>query len=447
MKYKYLNIKQLIYYGLSLAIISLLLFSCSTTRVAIDSKDLSYLYNPSRNSLNPLYNVRNESDNESILSIKFFTSELYFSEANTQGVALASLLVTAKLYTTEQGRILADTAAYTLNIYKENSPPEHIYQIPLQVDPGREYLVELKILDRVRLQVVQAFITFNTLSDYNRYNFRAVGYLDKNMIFKPILKVNEYVNLLYLHNNIDSIFVSYYKPYQEIPHPPSMILPEKTPDYPPDTTIAIPYSDTIPVMLPSKGIYLCSASREIMEGYTFLNLGEEFPAMTTPGVMIEPLAYLATENEMNNIKDAEKQKLALDEFWIGCGGNIERARELIRIYYTRVYYANHYFTSYTEGWRTDRGMVYIIYGPPDKVYKSSDGESWGYLKPVIKSSWGPRYRVKDEYLFFTFRKRNNVFSDNDYYLSRNETLVTMWDQAIASWRKGIVFRFDNPDEF
>ncbi len=447
MNNKRLYIKDIIRLITVLVIIPVLISSCRTTRVAVDSKDLSYLYNPTRNSLNPLYNIRNESDHESILSIKFFTSELYFSEANSQGVPLASILVTAKLFNTEQGRVLADTSAYNLAIYKENSPPEHIYQIPLKVDPGREYLVEVKILDKVRIQVVHAFLTFNTLSDYNRYNFRAQGHFNKNEIFKPILKADEYVNLIYLRGNIDSLYISYFKPYSEIPYPPSLLLPEKTLDYPPDTIISLPYSDTIPLMLPRKGIYFFSTEREVKEGFTFLNLGEEFPTLTTLAVMIEPLAYLASESEMKTMRDAVRSKLALDEFWIGCGGNIERARELIRIYYTRVYYANHYFTSFTEGWRTDRGMIYIIYGPPDKVYKSSDGESWGYLKPVIKSSWGPRYRVKDEYLFFTFRKRNNVFSDNDFYLSRSETLVTLWEQAIASWKKGIVFRLDNPEEY
>ncbi|MGB8490867.1 MAG: hypothetical protein WCE64_07390, partial [Bacteroidales bacterium] len=72
--------------------------------------------------------------------------------------------------------------------------------------------------------------------------------------------------------------------------------------------------------------------------------------------------------------------------------------------------------------------------------------SWGYRKPVIKSSWGTRYHIKDQYLYFNFNLRDSRFSDNDYYLSRSETLVTLWDKAIANWRKGIVFRLDNPEE-
>jgi len=420
--------------------------SCRTSQTAIDSKDLSYLYNPTKISINPRYNVINQSDDRSILSVKLFTRELFFSEANPQGIPIAQMLITVKLFSTGQGRVLADTAYYNLNIVKEESNPEYVYEIPLRVKPGQEYLAEVKILDRIRLQVVQAFVPFNTLTYFNSYNFRALGNFEKNLLFNPVLRINEYVNLIYLRGLIDSLYISYYKPLREIPYAPSMLLPDKTVDYPPDTIVPLPYSDTLPLMFPREGIYFCSTGRDIPEGYTFFNFGVSFPQMTTPEVMIEPLGYIASEDEIVNLRNAPKPKVALDEFWIKCGGNVEKSRELIRIYYTRVLYANYYFTSYKEGWRTDRGMIYIIYGPPDKVYKNSEGESWGYRKPVLKSSWGTRYRVSEEYLYFTFRKKQNIFSDNDYYISRSETLVTFWEQAVASWRKGIVFRLDNPDE-
>ena len=91
-------------------------------------------------------------------------------------------------------------------------------------------------------------------------------------------------------------------------------------------------------------------------------------------------------------------------------------------------------------------MIYIMYGPPDKVYKSNEGESWGYRRPVLRSMWGGRFRLREDYLWFNFRVRNNDFSENDYYLARSETLVTHWDKAVAAWRKGLVFRLDNPED-
>jgi GWxTD domain-containing protein len=420
--------------------------SCTTTQQAVDYKDLSYLYNPTKSPINPRFNVINQTDELSELSIRFGSSDLFFSEANPEGVPTAMVLITVKLFNLSQGKALADTAVLNLSIVKETGKPEYIYKVPLTVVKGAEYVVEVKILDRLRLLVAQNFVQFNTQSYTNRYNFKIQEHFDKRELFSPILRLDEYVNLLYSRGHIDSIFISFYKPFKEVPDPPSMLLPEKIIDYDPQKVVALPYSDTLPMMFPNQGIYLCSVDRNIKDGFTLLNFGSSYPKLTSPEVMIEPLIYLASQDEMNDLRSAARPKAALDEFWIKCGGNVDKARELIRIYYTRAQYSNYYFTSYKEGWRTERGMIYIIYGPPDKVYKTSDGESWGYKKPVLRSRWGGRFTVSDSYLYFTFKKRADVFSDNDFYLSRSETLVTYWDKAVANWRKGIVFRLDNPKD-
>jgi GWxTD domain-containing protein len=436
------------YYFLTLAItgITLLAVSCKSTQKAIDTKDLSYLYNPVKNPINPRYNIVNETSKRSVLTVKFFTSDLFFSEANPEGVPKAQLFISVRLYNVSLGRVLSDTSNYNIEIIKEGARPEYLYKVPMQVESGFDYIAEVKISDRIRLLTVQAFVPFNTLSENNQYNFIARGHFARNELLSPVLRKDEYVNLLYLRRPLDSIYVSFYKQFTAIPDPPSMLLPEKTIDYDPDTIIALPYSDTMPVMFPREGIYLLTTEKDIREGYTFLNFGNTFPALNTPEEMIKPLAYLATADEINTMLSHPRPKIALDDYWVKCGGNVEKARELIRIFYTRVLFSNQYFTSYKEGWRSERGMIYIMYGPPDKVYKTSDGESWGYLKPVVKSSWGGRVHMKEEYLFFNFSRKDSRFTDNDYYLRRSESLVTLWDQAVLNWRKGIVFRLDNPGD-
>jgi hypothetical protein len=47
-------------------------------------------------------------------------------------------------------------------------------------------------------------------------------------------------------------------------------------------------------------------------------------------------------------------------------------------------------------------------------------------------------------MFFNFKKKDDRFSDNDYSLSRSEATSTYWDKAVLTWRKGVVFRLDNP---
>ena len=422
-------------------------YSCKTAKTVFDPKDLSYLYNPIKNSINPRYGIFNQSEQISVLSVKFFNSDLYFNEANPKGMPMAMLYISVQLFNVTQGKTLADTAFLKLDIVKEEKRDEYLYNIPLTVEKGDDYVAEVKIIDRIRQVMIQNFVPFNTTSENNRYNFYARGNFLHNELLNPVVRKNEYLNLIYSKKHVDSLFISFFKAYEGIPYPPSMVLPERTISSKPDTIVGLQYSDTMPMMFPRRGIYLCTIGKNIDEGYALMNFGPSFPSMTTPEDMIEPLAYLASEDEMAALRSSAKPKVALDDFWIGCGGNIDKSRELIRIYYTRALYANYYFTSYREGWRTDRGMIFLLYGPPDKVYKSPVEESWGYRKSEIKSSWGTRYQIKEDYLFFNFKKKDNKFSDNDYFLSRSETIGTRWDKAVLSWRKGIVFRLDNPSNF
>ena len=195
---------------LAVALLIMTFNSCRTARPTVDSKDLSYLYNPTKNPITPRYNIINQSDESSVLSVKFFDGDLFFSEANPQGVPTSMLLVTVKLFNISQGRLLSDTAVYNINIVKQEGRPEYVYSIPLRVNKGNEYMAEVRILDRLRLKVVQAFVPFNTLSEYNKYNFKARGHFEKNELFNPVLHINEYVNLVYDREPVDSLFISFY---------------------------------------------------------------------------------------------------------------------------------------------------------------------------------------------------------------------------------------------
>jgi len=68
--------------------------SCKTTQQTVDYKDLSYLYNPTKSPINPSYNIINQSDESSLLSVRFSVKDLFFSEANPEGVPKAMVLVT-----------------------------------------------------------------------------------------------------------------------------------------------------------------------------------------------------------------------------------------------------------------------------------------------------------------------------------------------------------------
>jgi len=359
---------------------------------------------------------------------------------------MASMLVSVRLYDNTFGGVLADTSTFKYDIKREEVGGEYSFRTPLSARDGNSYTAEIKIIDLIRQRTRQLFVDFERTGRYSGLNYRVSDHFTNNEVFSRTVKIDQYVNILAPSLHPDTLWIFYYKAVTAIPPSPSTILPEVTIAPEPEAIIPLVWSDTLPIMFPNTGIYLISVDSLIREGLVLCNFGPDHPTMARPETMIPPLAYIATPQEMDEMLTSEKPKLSLDNFWLERTGSIERSKELIRIYYNRTLFANYYFSSYKAGWLTDRGMIYIMYGPPDKVYKNAEGESWGYKRPPVKSRWGSRYVMEDQYLWFNFRKQKNLFSDNDFVLNRAGTPVSYWDIAVARWREGKVFRLDNPQE-
>ncbi len=103
---------------------------------------------------------------------------------------------------------------------------------------------------------------------------------------------------------------------------------------------------------------------------------------------IDQLIYIANPDEidyMENGKDEEEKSKRFLEYWKSkdpSPGNVEN--EVFNEYFGRVNFANEQFSHYREGWQTDRGMVFIILGPPNNVdrhpfeYNAKPYEIWEY---------------------------------------------------------------------
>jgi len=103
---------------------------------------------------------------------------------------------------------------------------------------------------------------------------------------------------------------------------------------------------------------------------------------------IRQLLYIATEEEADTFKTAktyEQKKELFLAFWHRRDPSPDSKRnEFMEEYYARVEYANAHFKHFLEGWRTDMGMVFIIFGAPNNVdrhpfdYDSKPFEVWSY---------------------------------------------------------------------
>ncbi|MCK5146632.1 GWxTD domain-containing protein [bacterium] len=85
---------------------------------------------------------------------------------------------------------------------------------------------------------------------------------------------------------------------------------------------------------------------------------------------INSLVHIADGKELKKIKKAkgDEKSTLFFQFWEANDPSPGTpANELMDEYYRRVAYTMRQFGRYNPGWRTDRGRIYILLGPPDDV--------------------------------------------------------------------------------
>ena len=98
----------------------------------------------------------------------------------------------------------------------------------------------------------------------------------------------------------------------------------------------------------------------------------------------EEVPYIITGEERASFKklttDDEREQF-IEAFWERRNPNSgSPENEFKEEYYRRIAYANEHYASGIQGWRTDRGRIYIMYGPADEVESHPSGGS--YVRPT-----------------------------------------------------------------
>ncbi len=158
----------------------------------------------------------------------------------------------------------------------------------------------------------------------------------------------------------------------------------------------------------------------------------EFPQVASLNEVVDALTYIARDRELEKIRAnaaADSMRRRFDAFWGERTDNKQEAASLLETYYSRVEEANLYFTTHKAGWKTDRGMLYIILGAPIEVDYYVDSEVWYYSY----STQDPR-RV---YVFergLHYDKRGMLFEN--FVLQRRPYYQEVWQRVVNRWRRG-----------
>ncbi len=94
----------------------------------------------------------------------------------------------------------------------------------------------------------------------------------------------------------------------------------------------------------------------------------------------EDVGYIITDEERKAFKvlntDEEREQF-IEQFWLRRDPSPDtQENEYKEEHYRRIAYSNERFASGIPGWRTDRGRIYIAYGPPDEIDSHPSGGSY-----------------------------------------------------------------------
>ena len=94
----------------------------------------------------------------------------------------------------------------------------------------------------------------------------------------------------------------------------------------------------------------------------------------------EDVTYIITDEERQAWKrlstDDEREQF-IEQFWLRRDPTPDtEENEFKEEHYRRIAYANEHYASGIPGWKTDRGRIYIVYGPPDEIESHPSGGTY-----------------------------------------------------------------------
>jgi GWxTD domain-containing protein len=303
-----------------------------------------------------------------------------------------------------------------------------VFKINLPIQKGA-YSMQVKVSDVQRKNEYAQTFSIDKTNRSNHQNFlivhQATGLaLSSNQIMKGdslLIQSARNIALNQLH------FFSFKSEIKLPPAPFSIATPE-LPSMNEATKTTIAFNNGVAHYKVDEYLQMVATRESADSGFAFVAFSNKYPEIKKKDDLYPPLRYLTTKQEFENISKSRNPKEKVDLFWIECGGSKDRARSLLAAYYERVQVANKFFNSYTEGWRTDRGMIYLVFGEPTRISTTATQQTWVYGDDSNGTA-----------LKFVFTKTFSVWSDNVYILRRDPMFKTHWERMVTAWRNGRVY--------
>lgn len=399
------------------------------TQLAQSYKNYALLYNPNYSPLQPEYDLYQTTDTTAMLYVKIFRDNLLFKKISDQKAPVAQVKVRYLLNPSISNNQILDSASRKMIVeYRQNFNHYLIY-FKIKTDTLKKAYLKVSVIDENWKRRNYAFFDIEKSDCGHKIDF-LVSEKNLNSVHTNYLAApNEYFVRNQRAQQKDLI-ISYFPKSDEVAAPPFAM--GWTEVYEPKADSVFNYTlDKDTLRLDTSVLVHIKKNAQCQTGRTLVGVHRYFPRPTFAHELAENLIYLTSSAQYDSIRNSSNLKLAVDNFWLSTSKNKEQARNILKVYYNRVWFANKYFTTYKEGWKTDRGMVYIVLGPPPVIHKSEKSEKWQYTNAK-----------NTEKIDFIFEKQKHPFTQEHYVLKRNITYKPIWFEAIETWRNGRIFTLD-----
>ncbi len=377
----------------------------------------------------PSYVVYNMNDSVSRLYFSVKSSDLLYERSNNTNQLTAHVLLNYILRPVGNTKTVIDSGHVVLNDVNETGLVKQLAgSVDFDVPEQGMYYLEITFRDLNKMTITYELLSLAHTNVDSRNNFVMTAPGTETPLFRNYVEKNESFILRHNRRETTKLFVRFFKNISEAARPP-YAYPTTPLEIMPDSSWTIDLTVADSIRFSEEGSYYVSSTENSSQGFLICRFPPGYPKITSPVALLEPLRYITTKKEYQTLELSRNLKAAIDSFWLATGGSEDRARELISAYYGRVEIANTHFSTGREGWKNDRGMVYIIYGEPQNVYRAFASETWVYGQDQGGNM-----------LTFVFDRKTNTFAGNEFELQRNQTYNISWITAVDYWKQGQVYR-------
>lgn len=415
-------------------VITAFLVGCSSVE-KLSNRDFADVYRKNSKLIDPDFAVYHLDDLKTEIYFKINTESLVYVENPREKTFTGKVKIAYRLYENFESRTLIDSASTVIEDETEEVKEKNIYgKFELKIPSGKDYVLLVTSGDVNRDRQTQNLIDIQKTSALTRQNFKVTDKKTGHMLFRNYIHADDVIQIEYnMLTAAADLKIDYFDNSFPVTPPPFALDVDGPPSMRPASSKALRLSgENKATFSPDAfGLYHFKVSNESLDGLTLFYFDDKFPIIKNVSEMASALRFITSKNEYEAINEHRNLKTAVDSFWLNTAGSKTRARELIKAYYNRVQNANVFFSSYKEGWKTDRGIIYMIFGPPNMVYKSAQSEAWVYGEANNHLS-----------VNFVFNKTQSPFTQNNYMLRRSPNYKNPWYRAVETWRQGRVSALD-----